>query len=112
MNQLRIRNYLKYLLIFFPVLCQADAGWTAYGSIAELTVNEKGRIVVRLDVSENDTECRDKKTFYHEQHGKGSGYILPVLLKALAEDKKVRVYQTSVCDLKNYSYIYAVGIIP
>lgn len=111
-NKTRPHLFLVCLLFCIPALCRADAGWTGYGHIVDLAVSEKARIVVEVEVPDNDTDCKNKTMFFHEHHGKGSDYILQLLLVAVAENKKVRVYQTSVCDLSNYSYLTSVGILP
>lgn len=102
--------FMLYFVICSPVL--ADAGWTGYGNIIDLTVNGKGRITLELSVSENDTNCRNKQKFYHIINDRGSNYIFELLAKAAVNNIKIRVYQTSVCDLNNYSNIYAVGLQP
>lgn len=90
----------------------ADAGWTGYGQIVDLSVNARGRVTLELAVTENETECRNKRMFYHDINQKGSGYLFELLSRAAVSNKAVRVYQTSVCDVNNYSRIYAVSVQP
>ncbi|MDH5178236.1 MAG: hypothetical protein OEZ39_16895 [Gammaproteobacteria bacterium] len=99
-------------LYIMPISSRADAGWTGYGYITELFVNEKGRLVLTMNVPENGTDCRNKSAFYHDLHSKGSDYMFQLLLTALKENRKVRVYQTSVCDMKDHTNIYSVGLLP
>lgn len=88
------------------------AGWTGYGEVKELNPTTSGRFLLRLAVSSNPSGCRDKQWFYRDYGGAATEYLFQTLLTALSSGKQVRVYVTGRCDLKGYSDISSVSIIP
>jgi hypothetical protein len=87
------------------------AGWTGQGRIAEVQVNEFGRILVRLDAGGNPSGCRESAWFYRENSG-GTDQMLEMLLAAVQAGRPVAVYVTGLCHLKGYSEISAVALSP
>lgn len=104
---------LAALLIFAsgspPAL--AAAGWTSFGTIEELSTDYLGRILVRMEVEENPSGCKDKTWFYRDLIT-GSDFMFKLLVEAAARGTPVRLYVTGLCDLNRYSEISKVGIAP
>ena len=90
----------------------AGAGWTAYGTVAELTPTVQGRFIVRLDVAGNTSDCSSKDSFYRDYGRPGAELMFRTLLDAVTAGKRVRVYVTGACDLNGYSEITSVSLIP
>ena len=90
----------------------AGAGWTAYGTVVELTPTVHGRFIVRLDVASNTTDCSSKDSFYRDYGRPGAEFMFRTLLDAVTAGKRVRVYVTGACDLNGYSEITSVSVIP
>ena len=91
---------------------RADAGWTDYALVAELTPTIHQRYEVTITFSQNPSGCRNKQTFYQDYSAKGSEQMYLALLEAVGSGKKVRVFVTGVCGVDGYSQISAVGIRP
>jgi len=88
------------------------AGWTSYGTVAELNPTIFGRFLVKLDVSSNPSGCRNTEWFYRDYTGIGPDHMFRALLAAVTTGRRVRVYVTGVCDLKGYSEISSASIVP
>jgi hypothetical protein len=89
----------------------AAAGWTSYGRIEELSTDYVGRILIRMEVEENPSDCKDKTWFYRDLIT-GSEFMFRLLLEAASRDTPVRLYVTGLCDLNRYSEISKVRIAP
>jgi hypothetical protein len=99
-------------LFLVPAIVFADAGWTDYAQIVELTPTSQGRYLVQLKVSDNPSGCRNKDTFYQDYGTPGSDNMYRALLEAVTSGKRVRVYVTGKCGFGGYSNISSVGIVP
>lgn len=99
-------------LILLSGQARAAAGWTSYGSVAELNVTTAGRFLVRIDVASNPSDCSNKKWFYRDYATTGADFMFRTLLGAVTSGKKVRVYVTGLCDINGYSEITSVSIAP
>jgi hypothetical protein len=88
----------------------AEAGWTDYALVTELTPTIHQRYQVTIAFSQNPSGCRDKQTFYQDYSARGSEQMYQALLEAVGSVKKVRVFVTGVCGVDGYSQISAVGI--
>lgn len=99
-------------LALFTADAGAGAGWTSYGTVAELNPTAFGRFLVKLDVSSNPSGCRNKVWFYRDYTGTGADHMFRALLGAVTSGRKVRVYVTGVCDLTGYSEISSASIVP
>jgi hypothetical protein len=88
----------------------AEAGWTDYALVTELTPTIHQRYQVTIAFSQNPSGCRDKQTFYQDYSARGSEQMYQALLEAVGSGKKVRVFVTGVCGVDGYSQISAVGI--
>lgn len=110
------KSLLSGAMVLLPLVgvanASGEAGWTSYGKISELNPITAGRFLLRLDVSSNPSGCREKHRFYSDYGRAGSEYLFHALLTALGADKPVRVYVTGGCDLKGYSAISSVSIVP
>ena len=91
---------------------RAEAGWTDYVRVSELTPSTHQRFTVKLMVPKNPSGCKNKDWFYLDYDATGADQMFRVLLEALASGKKVRVYVTGRCELNGYSEISSVGIVP
>jgi len=98
--------------IFMGGEAWAAAGWTAYGTVAELRATSKNRFYVKLNVTSNPTDCRNKEWFYRDYTRPGADYMFRALLGAVTDGKKVRVYVTGICDTDAYSEITSVSVVP
>ena len=90
----------------------SSAGWTSYATVTELTPTTAGRFLLRLDVSDNPSGCKNKQWFYQDYRGTGADLMFHALLTALTSGQKVRVYVTGSCDLNGYSEITSASIVP
>lgn len=96
-------------LLSVPLIAIASSGWTSDVFVAELTPTSQGRYLVKLNVSQNPSGCRDKSVFYQD-YNLGSKEMFETLLQAVVSGKRVRVYVTGKCDLNGYSEISSVTI--
>ena len=110
-RKLKYQTYLGAFLSI-PIIAFAVSGWTDYVPVKELTPTIHGRFLVKLKVTENPSGCKNKKVFYRDYGIPGAEQMYDALLKAVAADKKVRVYVTGICDLNGYSEISSVAIVP
>ena len=108
----RVTCGLCLALLSMSAWSGSGAGWTSYGTVGELNPTVFGRFLVKLDVSENPSGCKNKAWFYRDYDRRGSEYLFHALLGAVTSDKKVRVYVTGVCDLDGYSEISSVSVTP
>ena len=88
----------------------AEAGWTDYALVTELTPTIHQRYEVTISFARNPSGCRDKQTFYQDYSAKGSEQMYLALLESVSSGKKVRVFVTGACGVDGYSQISAVGI--
>ena len=110
MGSLRIAVAL--LLLISVQAVAGVSGWTDYGSVVELTPTSHGRYLVKLNVSDNASGCRNKTTFYQDYNIPGAREMFATLLEATVTGKSVRVFVTGVCELNGYSEISSVSIVP
>lgn len=114
---MRSGKYMRMLGVIAGV-CMApaawpSAGWTSYGSVDELTPTAAGRFLVKLDVANNPSGCRDKQWFYRDYtDDTGTDHMFLALLEALRAGQKVRVYVTGSCDINGYSEISSASVVP
>lgn len=98
------------LLVHAGADAHAEAGWTDYTSVLELTPTLHEKYVVRLDVTKNPSGCRDKQSFYQFYRISGADRMFDLFLEALAHDRKVRVFVTGRCDIDGYSEISSASM--
>jgi hypothetical protein len=101
---------LLSLLLSTTALAVSD--WTDYATVAELIPGTQFRYLVKLEVAENPSGCKNKVTFYQDYSATGSDHMFRVLLEAVSSGKRVRVYVTGKCELSGYSEISSVAIVP
>jgi len=82
--------------IFMGGEAWAAAGWTAYGTVAELRATTAKRFYVKLNVTSNPSDCRNKEWFYRDDSRPGADYMFRALMGAVTDGKKVRVYVTGI----------------
>lgn len=101
------------LLVAFAAVsvARAAAGWSEYASVAEITPTSQERYQFRLNLAKNTSGCKSPDTFYQDYDSVGSDRMYNLLLQALTDDKKVRVYVTGRCELNGYAEISAVSLI-
>lgn len=90
----------------------AEAGWTRYAHVLELTATSQYRYFVTLKEAANPSGCRNKGVYYQDHNAPGAEDMLRVLLAAVATGKRVRLYVTGNCDINGYSEISSVSITP
>lgn len=91
---------------------QAGAGWTDYVTVAELVPTAQHYYAVKLPVKENPSGCKNKVWFYQDYGTFGSDTMYKTLLEAVKSGLRVRVHVTGSCNLRGYSEISAVGVVP
>jgi len=99
------------VLLFAPVTVFAVAGWTDYSAVAELTPTIHHRYLVKLQISENPSGCKNKDTFYQDYDATSSEHMFDVVLRAVTTGKKMRVYVTGKCEINGYAEISSVSIV-
>jgi hypothetical protein len=90
----------------------AEAGWTDYALVTELTPTIHQRYEVTIAVQQNPSGCREKQVFFQDYSAKGSEQMYLALLESVSSGKRVRVFVTGECGVSGYSRISAVGIRP
>lgn len=106
-------SLLSLLLpLIFPTTALAVSGWTDLATVAELNPGTQFRYLVKLEVAENPSGCKNKNTFYQDYSATGSDHMFRVLLEAVSSGKRVRVKVTGKCELSGYSEISSVAIVP
>jgi hypothetical protein len=88
------------------------SGWTEATTVAELTPSSQHRYTVRLNLTDNPTDCRTKDTFYQDYSANGSEQMFRTLLEAVVSAKRVRVLTTGRCELNGFGEISSVSILP
>ncbi|MBZ0071988.1 MAG: hypothetical protein K8I04_09720 [Gammaproteobacteria bacterium] len=88
------------------------AGWTDAANVKALEANEAGRFTAKLAVEKNTSGCRNADWFYGDYGRPGSELMYRTLLEASLAGLKVQLYVTGACDLKGYSGISSVRILP
>lgn len=97
----------------FPFSVRAEAGWSEYSSIVELTADTvQQRFLLELKSPNSPSGCRNEKVFYQDYATKGVDQMYRMLLEAVAADKAVKVFVSGGCELKGYSEIISVSIRP
>ncbi len=111
--KIRALNFATGLLfILIPTLTQAEAGWSEYTSIVELTATNQQRFLLQLKAAKSPSGCKNETMFYQDYDTPGADQMLRLLLEAVAADKTIRVFVTGACELKGYSEIASVTIRP
>jgi hypothetical protein len=90
----------------------AEAGWTDYALVTELTPTIHQRYEVTIAVQQNPSGCREKQVFFQDYSAKGSEQMYLALLESVSSGKRVRVFVTGECGVNGYARISAVGIRP
>jgi hypothetical protein len=90
----------------------AEAGWTDYALVTELTPTIHQRYEVTIAVQQNPSGCREKQVFFQDYSAKGSEQMYLALLESVGSGKRVRVFVNGECGVSGYSRITAVGIRP
>ena len=88
------------------------AGWTSYGTVAELRATTANRFYVKLNVTSNPSGCCNQEWFYRDYSSPGGDYMFRALLSAVTDGKNGRVYVTGFCDIDGYSEITSVSFAP
>jgi len=88
----------------------AEAGWTDYALVTELTPTIHQRYEVTIAVQQNPSGCREKQVFFQDYSAKGSEQMYLALLESVSSGKRVRVFVTCECGVSGYSRISAVGL--
>jgi hypothetical protein len=101
-----------FLLTLVPLQLQAVSGWTDSGTVAELTPTIHHHYLVRLNISENPSGCKNKSTFFQDYDSTGADQMFRTLLQAVASGNQVRVFVTGRCELNGYAEISSVTIVP
>jgi len=112
MNRFLIYLTLTSFLSFFSTAALAGSGWTDYVLVSEITPTVHHRYLVKLKVSENPSDCKDKEVFYQDYSAPGSDQIFRILLEALSSGNKIRVFVTGKCEINGYAEISSTTIVP
>ncbi|MFT5657492.1 MAG: hypothetical protein ACI9KN_000765 [Gammaproteobacteria bacterium] len=91
---------------------QASAGWSDYVTVAELVPTARHYYEVRLPVRENPSGCKNKTWFYQDYASMGSDKIFDFFLEGIKSGIRLRVYVTGICNIKGYSEISSISVIP
>ena len=70
---------------------RARSGWTDYVQGKALNPTGRNYYLVRLDVSENPSDCKDKSWFFQDYDTLGSDKMFLTLLGAVTSGGRVRV---------------------
>jgi hypothetical protein len=90
----------------------AEAGWTDFALVTELTPTIHQRYEVTIAVQQNPSGCREKQVFFQDYSAVGSQQMYLALLESVSSGKRVRVFVTGECGVSGYSRISSVGIRP
>jgi hypothetical protein len=97
-------------LVVVPPAAMAEAGWTDYALVTELTPTIHQRYEVTIAVQQNPSGCREKQVFFQDYSARGSEQMYLALLESVGSGKRVRVFVTGECGVDGYSRISAVSI--
>lgn len=110
MNIRPVRTAIAGFCLLVPTSLMAGSGWTGFAPVAELTPTSQYRYIVRIEVSQNPSGCRNEEYFFQDYSVAGSDLMFRTLLSAVETGTQVRVYVTGKCDLDGYSEISSVSI--
>ncbi len=110
-TKLAIGIFALFFAIFPVGTVQAESGWTDYVSVDELNPTGLHYYLVRLEVKQNPSGCKDKKWFFQDYKTPGSDKMFLMLLEALKTGMRVRVYVTGKCNLHGHSEFSSVSVI-
>ena len=99
-------------LVAWTPEAMAEAGWTDYALVTELTPTIHQRYEVTIAVQQNPSGCREKQVFFQDYSATGSEQMYLALLESVSSGKRVRVFVTGECGVNGYSRISAVSIRP
>ena len=88
----------------------AQSGWTDFAAVDELRATARHYYLVRLDVNNNPSGCRDRQWFFQDYGVAGADKMFQTLLEAVKAGIKVRVYVTGRCNFDGYSEFSAVSM--
>jgi hypothetical protein len=111
-GRVRLQRLLSTALLLPSIAIAGGSGWTAYTTVAELTPTSHQRYTVRLNLSDNPSDCGSKDTFYQDYAASGAEQMFRTLLEAVASGKRVRIFVTGRCELNGYGEISSVSILP
>jgi len=110
--RLLLPSFALALVIVAGPAAAGTAGWTDAAAVTLLEAGEHDRFVVRLGVDKNVSGCRDPNRFYADYGRNGSELMYHTLLQAALAQQRVQVHVTGVCDLRGYSGISAIRLVP
>jgi len=110
--QRKVLTIIGACTLFFSPYVHANAGWTDYGTVAELVPTARHYYELRLPVKENPSGCKNKTWFYQDYGTPGSDKMFNTILEGVKSGFRIRVYVTGKCNLHGYSEISSVSIIP
>jgi len=99
-------------LVAVAPAAMAEADWTYYALVAELTPTVHQRYEPTIAVAQNRSGFREKQVFFQDYSSRGSEQMYLALLESVSSGKRVRVFVTGECGVNGYSRISAVGIRP
>ena len=88
----------------------ADPGWTDEVVVSEINPTGLHYYLVRLPVTRNPSDCRDKQWFFQDYDVPGSKQMYATLVESLKSGLRVRLYVTGKCNLDGYSEISSVSL--
>ena len=99
-------------LVAWAPEAMAEAGWTDYALVTELTPTIHQRYEVTIAVQQNPSGCREKQVFFQDYSAIGSQQMYLALLESVSSGKRVRVFVTGECGVSGYSRISSVSLRP
>ena len=99
-------------LVYGAPEAMAEAGWTDYALVTELTPTIHQRYEVTIAVQQNPSGCREKQVFFQDYSAIGSQQMYLALLESVSSGKRVRVFVTGECGVSGYSRITSVSLRP
>lgn len=111
-RRVRLHRLLPAALLLSSTAIAGSSGWTGYTTVAELTPTSHQRYTVRLNLSDNPSNCSNKDTFFQDYDAPGAEQMFHTLLEAVASGKRVRIFATGRCELNGYGELSSVSILP
>jgi len=90
---------------------RANPGWTDSNYLKEVEVTTAGKIIVKGDMKNNPSGCKDGESYYIDSSRKDSEKIYQLLLDSVTSGNPVKLYVTGVCELSGMSEISSVKIL-
>ncbi|RCU49148.1 hypothetical protein DU002_12395 [Corallincola holothuriorum] len=101
---------LLLMLIMHAPSSYADSGWLVAAPLQGLSVSNKGRYTIEMEVEKNISGCSNPRLFYIDFEAIGAEQAYQLLLRSMLAERAVQLYVTGRCALKGVAEVSAVRL--